>query len=62
MADNQVQNDDNVSNSIHQQCRHFNHTANSGEISDKDTFSFQNLNSKELLNVQDMLRTKKQFN
>jgi len=58
LADNQVQNVANVSNNIHQQCHHFNHVANSGEISDKDAFPFQNLNSKELINMQNMLLTK----
>jgi hypothetical protein len=52
LADNQVQSNAPASNSIHQQCHHFNHVPHSGEISEKDAFPFQNFNSKELINMQ----------
>jgi hypothetical protein len=55
LADNQAQNDAPASNSIHQQCNHFNPTVNSNE---KDAFPFQHFNSKELLNVQNSLHAK----
>jgi hypothetical protein len=52
-----VQNDAQASSRIHQQCHHFNQNTNSGEISDKDAFPFQEFNSKELIIIQDALRT-----
>jgi hypothetical protein len=58
LAENQVQNDAPASNSIHQQCNHFNQTSNSDEISAKGAFPFLHFNSKELINVQNMLRDK----
>jgi hypothetical protein len=55
LADNQVQNDAPASNSIHQQCIHFNQTFNSNE---KDAFPLQHLNSKEFINIQNSQRDK----
>ncbi len=55
LVDNQVQNDAQASNSIHQQCHHFNQNSHP---SDKDAFPFQEFNSKELINIQNVLRAK----
>jgi hypothetical protein len=52
-----TQNDVQTSNSIHQQCHHFNQDRSS-EKSDKDAFPFQEFNSKELINIQNALRAK----
>jgi hypothetical protein len=49
IADNQMQNDAPASSSIHQQCNHFDQTDNSSET---DAFPFQELNSNEIINVQ----------
>jgi hypothetical protein len=53
IADNQAQNAAPASSSIHQQCNHFNKSDNSSE---KDAFPFQDFNSKELINIQNLLR------
>jgi hypothetical protein len=53
IVNNQAQNEDPASNSIHQQCHHFNQTNNTTE---KDAFPFQEFNSKELINIQNLLR------
>ncbi len=55
IADNQAQNDAPASNSIHQQCNHFNQTDNSNET---DDFPFQDFNSKQLINLQNSLGAK----
>ncbi len=59
LAANQAQNDAQASSSIQQQCHHFNQNHKSCEISDKDAFPFQEFNLKELINIQNVLRTKK---
>jgi hypothetical protein len=56
IVDNQAQNDAPASNSIHQQRHHFNQKC---ESSEKDAFPFQELNSKELIEVQSSLRKSK---
>ncbi len=53
IVNNQAQNEAPVSNSIHQQCHHFNQTHNPSE---KDAFPTQEFNSKELINIQNSLR------
>jgi hypothetical protein len=53
-----TQNDAQASNSIHQQCHHFNQDQSSSENSDKGAFPFQEFNSKELINIQNALRAK----
>ncbi len=58
LADNQAQNNAQASNNIHHQCHHFNLNQDSSENSDKDTFPFQEFNSKELINIQNTLRAK----
>ncbi len=52
VIDNQAQSAQ--TSNIHQQCHHFN--LDSSEISDKDAFPFQELNSKELIKIQNALR------
>jgi hypothetical protein len=58
LADNQAQNDAQTTNSIQQQCHHFNQNKDSSENSDKDAFPFQEFNSQELINIQNALRAK----
>jgi hypothetical protein len=53
IVDNQAQNEAPASNSIHQQCHHFDQKC---ESSEKDAFPFQELNSKELIDIQNSLR------
>jgi hypothetical protein len=53
-----TQNDVQPSNSIYQQCHHFNQDQRSSEKSDKDAFPFQEFNSKELINIQNALCAK----
>jgi len=50
LMDNQAQNEAPSSNSIHQQCHHFNQQAQN------DNFPFQEFNSKELIKLQNALR------
>ncbi len=52
---NQAQNDIQASNSIHQQCHHFNPNSHSSE---NDVFPFQEFNSNELIKIQNALRVK----
>jgi hypothetical protein len=52
IVDNQAQNAAPASNSIHQQCNHFNKP---GNYSEKDAFPFQNFNSQELIDIQNSL-------
>jgi hypothetical protein len=57
LMDNQVQNDAPSSNSIHQQCHHFNQQAQTNNKSDTQSdFPFQEFSSKELINLQNALR------
>ena len=55
LVDNQAQNDIQASNSIHQQCHHFNQNSHSSE---NDVFPFQEFNSNELIKIQNALRSK----
>jgi hypothetical protein len=55
LVDNQAQNDIQASNSIHQQCHHFNQNSHSSE---NDVFPFQEFNSNELIKIQNALRAK----
>jgi hypothetical protein len=59
LVDNQAQNGAQATNSIHQQCHHFNQHSHS---SDNDAFPFQEFNSKELINIQNALRAKNHLN
>jgi hypothetical protein len=53
IVDHQAQNEAPASNRVHQQCHHFNQNDKSSE---KDAFPFQEFNSKELINIQNLLR------
>jgi hypothetical protein len=53
-----MQNDTQASNSIHQQCHHFNPDQSASDKSDQDAFPFQEFNSKELIDTQNALRAK----
>jgi hypothetical protein len=57
LLDNQAQNDAPTSNSIHQQCHHFNQKAQSDSDNDAQCdFPFQEFNSKELIKIQNALK------
>jgi hypothetical protein len=57
LIDNQAQNQAPSSNSIHQQCHHFNKQAQSDSANDAQSdFPFQEFNSKELINLQNALK------
>ncbi len=57
LMDNQAQNKAPSSNSIHQQCHHFNQQAQNDNTNDTQSdFPFQEFNSKELINLQNALR------
>jgi hypothetical protein len=57
LIDNQAQNEQPSSHGIHQQCHHFNQQAHSDSANDANSdFPFQELNSKELINLQNALK------
>ena len=57
LMDNQAQNEAPSSNSIHQQCHHFNQQAQNDSTNDTQSdFPFQEFNSNELINLQKALR------
>jgi hypothetical protein len=59
LLDNQAQNEAPTSNSIHQQCHHFNQKPHSNSDNDAQCdFPFQEFNSKELIKIQNALRNK----
>jgi hypothetical protein len=57
LIDNQAQHEATSSHSIHQQCHHFNQQAQNDSANDAQSdFPFQELNSKELIKLQNALR------